>query len=240
MRRLHYELRAIGLPSFALPLAAVAIFTGVSLLAAFDITGSLRVDAHGHRDIALGLLYLLELGLPLVAGFVAAHVAVANPAKELHLALPTSYAAVTRRRLLLYAVWAIFVSGVSAGAIDTAGYWIAPQPAFQTPLIWLAPLVWFLAAGALLALALGSWVASTAVLGMLWIGLIFLRSYFLQNDLLQKGYPFLTAETLPGGAAQNASYWLANRLTLLALGFVFFAVAALLLRRNEALLAAEV
>jgi hypothetical protein len=77
------------------------------------------------------------------------------------------------------------------------------------------------------------------VLGMVWVGELFLRPYFLQNAALQKVYLFLTLETLPGSDAPSSAYWLTNRLTLLATATLFLVAVALLLRRGEVLLGHE-
>jgi hypothetical protein len=239
MHRLRYELRALGFGTFALPLLVIAIFLGFSLLAAYDMSATGGAAERIHHDVALGLLFLIEFGLPPVAGFIAAYLIASNPAKELHLSLPAHYAGVMRGRLALFILWAMLVCAGVTAAVDVAGYWIAPQPSPLYHLAWLAPLLWFVAAGALLALLLGSWIASTAILGMLWVGVIFLRWYFLRDAVLRKFYPFLTLSTLPDADAPDAPYWLANRLILVGMAVMFLALAALLLRRGEAILGHE-
>lgn len=237
--RLRYEIRLLGLSTFGLPVLAALIFTGVSVLAAYDAhnAGGSLVTAHG--DVAKGLLLLLEFGLPPVAGLVAANVVVGNPTVELHLSLPRSYAALTWLRLGLLTLWCALAAALTSVVISAAGYWIAPQTAPRQPLIWAAPMLWFVAGGAMLSLLLRSRVASSAVLGMVWLGEFFLRPYILQNTTLQKGYLFLTMETLAGDRAPASAYWLANRLTLLAMAALFLAVLALLLRDDESLLGHE-
>jgi len=239
MRRLHYELRALGFGTFALLPLVVATFLGVALIVAYDTSQTGGTSNRVHHDVALGLLFLIEFGLPPVAGFIASYLIASNPAKELHLSLPAPYAGVMRGRLMLFTLWAALVAGGVTAVVDGAGYWIAPQSAPLDHLTWLAPLLWFVATGALLALLLGSWVASTAVLGMLWVGLPFLRWYFLQDAVLQKLYLFLTLSTIPGAEAPDAPYWVANRLLLIGIGVVFLALVAMLLRRSEAILGHE-
>jgi hypothetical protein len=237
--RLRYEIRLLGLGTFALPLLAALVFIGVSALAAFDTRNSGGAQATAHSDVAKGLLLLLEFGLPPVAGLLAAYLVTGNPAIELHLTLPRSYAALMWLRLLLLTLWCTLAAVVTSASISAAGYWIAPQTEPRRQLIWAAPMLWFIACGALLSLLLRSRVASSAVLGMVWVGELFLRAYFLQNAALQKVYLFLTLETIPGSSAPASAYWLANRLTLLAMAALFLAVVALLLPRGEALLGHE-
>jgi hypothetical protein len=239
LARLAHERRALGLGVFGLPLLVVGVFVGVAVLAAFDARQSGASDARIHHDSALVLLVLLEAGLPPVAGFLAAYVATINPAKELHCSLPVSYAAVTRWRLASVSCWAMLVAAGTTVATVAAGYWIAPQSTPLLHLTWLAPLLWFVGAGAVLALLLGSWVASSAALGMLWIGVFLFRGFFLTDAGRQRIYLFLTSATDPSTTAPDASVWLSNRLTLLVMALVFLAATSLLLRRSQAILSHE-
>jgi hypothetical protein len=239
MRRLYYEARALGARTFGPPALAVAIFVGVSWLAAYDVRATGGTAARAHNDAALGLLLLLEFGLPPVAGIAAAHLVSGDPAVELHLTLRRSYAATTLLRLGLLTLWTAAVCVVTSAVIRQAGYWLAPQPTYLNQLIWLAPLLWFISAGAMLALLLRSRVASGAILGMIWLGELFFRVQILQNVYLRNIYLFLTLETLPSGFAPDAGWWTQSRLILLAMAAVFLVIFAVLLRRNEALLGHE-
>ena len=237
--RLRYEVRALGLGTFGLPVLVTLIFLGVALLAGYDVTHAGGGAAQAHHDTALGLLFLVEFGLPPVAGIAAAYLIDSNPAVELHLSLPTPYTAIMWLRFALFVVWSALVGLLITWAVHQTGYWLAPQPAPQDQLAWGAPLAWFVAGGAMLSLLLRNRVASSSVLGMLWLGEIFLRSYLLQHSLSQKLYLFLTLSTLPHGDVPNAPYWLANRLTLLGMAAAFLITLAWLLRQNEALLGHE-
>jgi hypothetical protein len=239
MSRLYYEARALGARTFGLPLLAVAIFVGVSWLAAYDVQATGGTTSRAHHDAALGLLFLLEFGLPPVAGIAAAYLVSGNPAVELHLTLRRSYAATTLLRLWLLTLWAMVVGVATSAVMRQAGYWLAPQPSPLDQLIWLAPLLWFICAGAMLALLLRSRVAAGAILGMIWLGELFFRGQILENVYLRNAYLFLTLETLPGGFAPDAAWWTQSRLILLAMATVFLLVFAALLRRNEALLGHE-
>jgi hypothetical protein len=239
MDRLRYEIRLLGMGTFGLPMLTALVFTGVSALAAYDTRNSGGTQATAHSDVARGLLVLLEFGLPPVAGLLAAYLVTGNPALELHLTLPRSYAALMWLRLLLLTLWCALAAVVISAVIAAAGYWVAPQAEPRRQLIWAAPMLWFIACGALLSLLLRSRVASSAVLGMVWLGELFLRAYFLQNAALQKVYLFLTLETVPGSSAPASAYWLTNRLTLLVSAALFLSAVAFLLRRGEMLLGHE-
>lgn len=238
--RLRYEVRAVGWGNLGLPFLVATVFIGFSLLAAYDVAkGWSWQSAVTHDYLAQGLLYLLEFGLPPVAGLAAAYLIDNNPARELHLSLPSSYRATMLRRLAILTLWLALICGGGVLVMQAGGYWVAPQHAPANQLTWLAPLLWFINGGAMLSLLLRSRVASSAVLGMLWIAELLFRGYFLHDTLLQKVYAFLTLATLKQGPAPNASYWLSNRLTLLAIAGIFLIALLILLRQNEALLGQE-
>src|SRR6185437_12536895 len=106
----------------------------------------------------------------------------------------------------------LFVTGAVSVLMVAAGYWpsslISPAP--QGLLIWLAPLLVFVTLGATLALLFRSRVVSAAILALLWIGQFLFKPLFLGDAALKFVYLFLTEE------AGITSYWLTNRLTLLA------------------------
>lgn len=238
--RLRYEIRVVGWGNLGLPFVVAAVFIGFSLLAAYDAAkGWHWQSAVTHDYLAQGVLYLLEFGLPPVAGLTAAYLIDNNPAKELHLSLVSSYWATMVCRMTIVLLWIALICGGATLVAQAAGYWIAPQHAPVNQLIWLAPMLWFAMGGALLSLLLRSRVASSAVLGMVWIAELLFRWYFLRDSLLQKVYAFLTLATLKQGPAPDASYWLSNRLTLLAMAGGFLVVLLILLRQNETLLGQE-
>lgn len=130
--RLRLEAKILGLGVFALPLIVAGVFTGVSLLADFDVSRSGGSPAAAHADLARGLLSLVEFGLPPVAGFATAAVAGHDPARELHFALPATYPRTIFRRLALFSGWAMVVAlGTSCG-IALAGDWLPPRPAARS------------------------------------------------------------------------------------------------------------
>jgi hypothetical protein len=231
--RARYELRALGASVLALPPLVVAIFLGVSLLAAYNDAHVSQSAALVHHDLAAGVLYLLEFGIPPVAGLAAAQLIAHDPATELHLGVVRPYRRTMLLRLSLFGLWTLLVAAAVSIAASRTGYWLVTRQAPQDQLTWLAPVVWCIGLGAALALALRSTVASSAILGMLWLGELLLRDYFLGNVVLQKVFLFLTI------VEPQAAYWLANRLTLVGMGLVLLVGTALLLRNNEWLLGQE-
>jgi hypothetical protein len=234
VQRLRCEVRAMGIATLGLPLVVVAVFLGVSLLAVYDVNRTSGGTVQAHHDFAQGLLYLVEFGIPPVAGLIGAYLITHDPAKELHLSLARAYAATMLLRLAIFTLWTIAVCAAISRLGAAAGFWLVPRAAPLDQLAWLAPLLWFTMGGTMLALLLRSGTGASAILGMLWLGELLLRPFFLQNAVLQKTFLFLTM------IEPRASFWLANRLTLVGMAVVFLVLAALLLRRNEAILGHEV
>ncbi len=233
LARVRYELRSLGVSILALPPLVVAVFMGVTLLAAYNDSRTSGRDTLVHHDLATGVLYLLEFGIPPVAGLAAAHLIASDPAKELHLAAQHAYPRTMLLRLGLFTAWVALVTAAVALVASRTGYWLVTRPAPQDQLTWIAPMLWCVAAGAALALLVRSIVASSAILGMLWLGELLLRGYFLGNSVLQKQFLFLTI------VEPDASFWLANREALIAIACVFLVVITLVLRNNEWLLGQE-
>ena len=236
-QRLRYELRILGIVNVGLPVIVAAIYLGFSSLAGAAALRNGGTDAYMRFQAGRGLLGLLENGLPLAAGLIAAIAISQNPALELHLSLPTRYQRVGALRLALIVGWTVVFTGAVAALVAITGFWLPYQqtlPPAESVLLWLAPLLWFIAAGAALALALRSRAASGATLGVIWIAMFLFKPQFLQDPTLQRVYLFLTEE------AGMPPYWLANRLIVLAIAVALFGLALWLLGRNEALLRDEV
>jgi hypothetical protein len=104
--------------------------------------------------------------------------------------------------------------------------WV-PEPFFAGQLVWLSPLLWFVAAGALLALLLGSQTTGGALLGGLWAFENVFRGLFLTEESLRPQFLFATTY------AAGADFWLANRLTLIATAFLMGVVVWSLSSRTE-------
>lgn len=236
MLRLQYELRLLGWRNLGLLPAGVIVFLAVTALITVSSQLNGQSAAQNHVETGRLLLELLEFGLPPLVGFASTAIVTTDPNRELQLTLPTSYPATIGRRLGLFLLGAALVCSLTSAAIVSSGFWIAPQAPAQGQLIWAAPVLCFSATGALLALLLQSRAASSTILGLLWIVQAFFHNEFIENEQLHNLYLFLTSETLPGGQAAGATYWLDNRLTLIAIAGAMFVAAWCLLRRDEALL----
>ncbi len=241
--RVRYELRILGAWTFLLPLGVMAIYLGFSVLTHNAALRSSNSPSYANFEMSRGLLALLENGLPLAAGLLAAITTNNDVVLEVHLSLPTSYRSTILLRLAQVGGGMLLVTLAACVAVIAGGYWIVPvdQPIGQ--LVWLTPLLWYVGAGALLTLLLRSHVASSAVLGMMWIAQFLFKPEFLNSPTLQRLYLFATEELIPGITRANASLWYAtwveNRLILIAIAVALLGATAIVLGRNELLLGAE-
>src|SRR5262249_48564958 len=93
--------------------------------------------------------------------------------------------------------------------------------------LWVAPLLWLAAAGALLALLLRSRATAGAVLGALWIAQLALHSYFATYAWTQPWFLFATLY------APDAAFWWANRIELILTALAAFLAVWYYLRNTE-------
>ena len=241
--RLRYELRLLGSGAFLLPLGIVVIYLGFALFARAGAFRNGGTAADAHLQMARGLLALLENGLPLAAGLLAAVAVHQDAAIELHLSLPISYRGTALQRLGLVLLWALLVVSATSAVVIASGYWVFPVGGFERQLLWLAPLLCLTTLGAALTLLLRSRVASSAVLGMLWIAQFIFHPMFMENGVLLRLYLFLSEEIFPDILQVSRSVWydawLQNRLILLAVAVALLGITIALLGRHEALLGGE-
>ncbi len=237
--RIRYELRLLGVGAYIVPVLVVAIYLMFSLIVGHNTFASGQSAAFAHFQSARGLLGLLENGLPLAAGLIAALCVGPSPAMELHLSLPRSYRSTLLQRLGLGLAWSGIVTCLACAVTILAGYWIVQEDTLLGQLVWLTPVLWFVGAGAFLTVALRSRVASSTLLGLVWIVQYLFKPEFLKSQVLRTVYLFLSENVIPGGDAAHASYWLANRLVLLGMALALLALTGLLLGRNELLLGSE-
>ncbi len=216
----RYELRLLGGLGLATPALALLLFGGMALLMGF-------LGANGAQ-VARVLVAALELGLPLAAGVVAATVAADDPAVDLQLALKTRYRGTLARRLVVLALWTALIAFLWTSALHTTGLWElwVPEPFFAGQLVWLSPLLWFVAAGALLSLTLGR-TTGGAILGGLWAFENLFRGSFLTEEWLRPEFLFATTY------AAGADFWLTNRLALISTALLMGVVVWALSSRTE-------
>lgn len=218
---IRYELRRLGWMGLLTHALVTILFCGLALLMTLGGADKAQVS----RILVAGL----ELGLPLAAGVVAAGIAAEEPAIDLQLALLTHYRTTLLRRLALLVAWISLFAFAWSVALQLLGLWSlwVPEPFLVGQLVWVSPLLWFVAVGAAVALVLGGRSVSGALLGGLWTFEILFRDLFLSKDWLRPEFLFATTYT-PG-----AEYWLSNRLALISTALVVGLAVWLLSSRTE-------
>ena len=208
---LRHEVRILGPLLFLIPLALVATFAGLTAL--------LFVGNVVHSFIVLLLTAALEACLPLAAALILANVAVQDASLELLLTMPTVYRRIAFLRFALILGWTLLVELLATLALYTFLPWATVEPLLSGQLAWLAPSLWLAGAAILLALLLRSRASSGAILGCIWLMQLTFHSYFALYNWARPWFLFATLFN-PG-----ASFWLTNRLELLAGALALLAAA---------------
>lgn len=143
----------------------------------------------------------------------------------------TPYATTLARRLTLLLGWTALAALLWASALWLADLWEVPGSFVTGQLSWLSPLLWFVAAGAVLALASRGRTVSIAILSGLRVfeNAPFGSEQFLSREWLRPFFLFATTYT-PG-----QEYWLGNRLALIGMAAALAVIGAVLLRKEERL-----
>jgi len=216
---LRYEVRVTGILLFGIPLFFAF---GMAALAEFLQLG--HVNQSFIHDI---LLAGLEACLPLISGIIAATVATLDPAIELQLTLPLPYRITIFSRLALILIWTALIALLSTLTLHLVLPSVLPTSLVQEQLIWLAPMLWFTAVGAMLALLMRNRSTSGAILGCLWVMQLTFHGYFLATGWTRPWFLFTTLY------APTASFWLANRIELILTSAVVFIATWFYLHNSE-------
>jgi hypothetical protein len=226
---LPYEVRWIGSSGLVTPALILAAVAGVGLL--MDLNGA------GRERVSQLLATAPEWGLPLAAGVIASSVVAREPTVDLHLTLETRYRTTVVRRLAVLVGWTALASFAWCAVLWAAGLWQSwvPGSFLLGQLSWLAPLLWFVSLGSLLALVLRSRAAGGAILGGLWTAEHLFGGLMILNDGLSRF--FLFATTYTQALKMGPDWWLENRLVLLVSALAMALCVVALLGRTEALAA---
>ncbi len=216
---LRYEVRILGPLLFLIPLALALAFAGLTAL--------MFVGNVVHSFIVLLLTAALEACLPLAAAIILTNVAVQDASLELLLTMPTSYRRIAFLRFALLLGWTLVVELCATLALYASLPWATVEPLLSGQLAWLAPSFWLAGAGILLALLLRSRASSGALLGCIWLIQLAFHGYFASSGWTQPWFLFATLFT------PHASFWLTNRLELLAGALILLAAAWWFLRSPE-------
>jgi len=219
---LHYELRRVGLVGLLTPLVIMLAFSGFGLL--------MRANGVSPDRSTRAVVTGLEIGVATAVGLIAATLVSSDSLLELHLSLVKRYRTTFARRFALMLGWTTLVGIGTTLVVRVIGHELAPVSLLTQQLVWLAPLAWYAGAGALLALLLRSRAGAAAVLAGIWIGETLLHDRFETTDWMHPFFLFATSYSA------GQSYWLANRLELIAVGLLFAALALVWLKRNPSIL----
>ncbi len=227
--RWRYDIKLLGRLAFFTPLLMMASF---AFIAVFLHT----IGVSPARFLSAGL----EVFLPVAMGVIGATVSMHDPALELQLTLPRSYATTTLRRLFCITGWSACTALLSTGLIalfhlayppQQIHNWPTPLQILAMQMIWLVPLLWFVAVGLCLTLLTHSRTASGALLAVIWIlEVLFLGNIAEKTPWLQPAMLFSTT------LAPDASYWLSSHIALLLTALLLLPINWLLLRNTEGLL----
>jgi hypothetical protein len=222
----RYEARRAGWTALLGPPIAVVL----------GIAAALANPLPDDTTTARVLLGALEMAIPLAAGVACASLVGRDPAMEIQLTAPMPYRVTLLRRMAVTLGWTAAVAVVAAAALIATGWW-ARWPANHGTVVgqltWVAPTVGLSGLGFAAGAVSRSPAAAGAVVTTVWA----VQQFFA--DLAQQHQPgrllYLFATTR-GAVAEE---WTANRLTLIAAGAAFIALALAVLGRSERLIGGE-
>jgi hypothetical protein len=220
----RHEMRRAGWTVLLAPLLTAAA-GGLIVLATVRSGG-------GPETVSVGLGYVLEMGVPLAVGVATTTLVGRDPVLELQLSVPVGYRVTLLRRaaiaLAAGALVALLVDAVRRGGatIRPAGQATWPSSGTVGLVVWLAPTVALVGLGLLVAAILRDPPPAAGVVVTGW-----LFEELAPDRVPGPVYLFASTEPFTGD-------WLANRLTLIAVGAVAVAAAWPQLGRPSLLLTA--
>ncbi|GLV54787.1 hypothetical protein KDH_16340 [Dictyobacter sp. S3.2.2.5] len=236
--RLYYEIKLLGKKALLTPLLLVIGF----VLLAFILNAR-------HVDPARTLQGGVEMMIPIAIGSMVGTVIAQDPALELQLTVPRKYHHTGILRFLCLLVLGVVLSVIYINTLAAVHMLYLPKFTQQwsplsiflvIQLIWLAPLLWCMAAGGCFSLLLQSRTAGVALLCAIWIAEIVFKDFIALNNWLR---PFLLfPATLVGFPPTNATpeqynmYFLQPHYELLAITTLILIIGWLLLRNAERML----
>ena len=238
--QLRYEVKLLWKELLLTPLVAVVLLTLFAYLQTIL-----------HQDPARTFLSEAEIFLPLAAGIVTGTIVLNDPALELHLTTQNTYRRTSFLRLLMLVATTAFLSCLLISVLFLLHFWYLPPFLLSQPLIiqwlliqliWLSPLLWFVGAGLVSSLLLKSSVATSTLLGSIWLTELLFWGPFLNNAWLRSQYLFATTMFIYQGKDVALPPWFFNSAWLIphselsGTAVVLLLLGWLLLRNPEGLL----
>ncbi|HEY6407899.1 MAG TPA: hypothetical protein VIY29_10575 [Ktedonobacteraceae bacterium] len=230
MDRFRYELRLLG---WRVTLTPVLVTLGLSIFALILQV----VDTEIKRFFTASL----EIILPLVVGLLVTTVTTDDPAVELLLTMPCTYATTIMRRLSITLLWCTLITLLFSSMLSLLNLWFLPQQisTWAKPsqllagqLIWIPTLLWFSAVGFVIAQVTRSRATSIMLLSSIWIFSMFVFGLPLRfPDWLKQSLYLFTSTLSP-----QIDYWFTNREIILLTALLLIPIGWLLLRSTEGLL----
>lgn len=219
----RYEIRRTGRAAVLAP----------PVSAAFVLLLAVMQDSTTGNPVATArtLQAVLEMGLPLAAGVVAASLVGRDPAVELQVSVFRDYRTTLVRRLTILLGWTAMIALGTSVALTLSGWWqrwpLAPDPMLGQ-LGWLAPTLWLAGLGFLLGALLRSPAAAGGLVAAVWI------AHQVLADVMQQWF-WSRLLHLFATTRGNGMDWLANRAVLLGTGSALLVAGWLVLARTERL-----
>ncbi|GCF06982.1 hypothetical protein [Dictyobacter arantiisoli] len=217
--RLRYEIRLMGKKVFFAP-ALVLIAGGCFAILLLSI-----------KDPAARFLSaVLEMLLPLATGASVAFLTASDPALELQLTMPHTYAVTVPIRLLLLLLWNSCLAFIASSIIFMVSLVFLPQPHpptalgvfFASQLVWFPSLLACTAFGFGAALLFQSRAASVGLLAGCWVVEIVFKDVIIQQFWF---FPLVLFSTTLFPDGLSFSLWQLNRLLVLGVGVVLLLVS---------------
>ncbi|WP_188186714.1 hypothetical protein [Nonomuraea sp. SYSU D8015] len=220
----RHEARRAGLPALLGPPVLAAL---IQLLAVFGASlGS------GEENTRWFPMSALEMGVPLLAGVVAATLPGRDPVAELRLAIPHGYRPSLLRRLAVTLGCAALCALAVSVTLMASNWWTFPYGGAAGQLVWLAPALWLAVLGFCSAAALRSTAAATSLVAFVWTGEQIFGGALADNTAYRALHLFATTSWGSDG-------WPLNRLVLLSTALLLAVVGWLLLGNAERVLRGE-
>lgn len=202
------------------------------------LVAGIAVADTGADDLSTARTFfsVLEMAVPLAAGIGAASLVGRDPATELQLSVPMSYASTLLRRLTITMAWAALVALVVVGCLMATGWWArwpANHGALAGQLTWLAPTLGLGGLGFLAGVVFRSPASAGGVVATFWIVEQIFADTAQEHRWSRLLYPFATTRGTVSGD------WAENRLVLVVVGLLLTASGWLLLHRTERLVRGE-